>query len=132
MSDTATAGFLMQVFSCKCKACGNHWTASSLIMKTNDGGYTYEFSQSIFAEILKKPALVEGMHHFESEHPACFRCVGLGLNQGWQTPSKYKEDFKLDPELYDKDGFRKRTPRAKPTGNRRLDNGLKKYNLLDD
>lgn len=83
--------FGLQIIDNKCLACGNKWVDSQLLYKTDTGFGTVANNREFISPILKNPALVSSIHTSDSEHPACFRCVRLGLNQGWTSP-----DAKLD------------------------------------
>lgn len=102
---------LLCVSECQCEACGHHWTTSDLIMRT-ETGYSYQLDAIRHHNIMKEPSLVVGYFRAEAKYPACYRCVQLGLNEGWTTlPALVTRDS----AEYDKDGYLKRKV-ARPTG----------------
>jgi len=69
----------------RCASCGNEWRSCALLFRTGRSSYSYCFTEDMWESIRKDPSIVQGYTISKCLFPCCYRCVTLGLGQGWST-----------------------------------------------
>lgn len=114
---------LLEIFTNQCNNCENTWTSSNVLVKFGSG-YTVNLSTSIAQQITEEPNLIEGIQHYKTTHPVCFRCIPVGLEPGWCLPSRdtiLPTNFKEKPKTQIRNQDRVK-----------LSSEVIKYKLLED